>query len=183
MRSGQPEATIGRWRPRPQPDPPAGCSPRAIVADALKSNPANARALLLAADLERQAGNYEEAAAKYRSTLDANSQDPDALSGLALTLVPKNPDEALPFAQRAVSLSPESPGTLTTLGFVYYKEGNYGAAVQNLQRAFDKEPTPSHRYHLGLAYLKSGDRQTGLQFMETAMQQDSALKVSERAWY
>jgi Flp pilus assembly protein TadD len=53
----------------------------------------------------------------------------------------------------------EDPHISDTLGWVYYKKNVYSRAVTYLQEASEKAPNnPAIRYHLGMAYLKNGDK-------------------------
>ena len=46
-----------------------------------------------------------------------------------------------------------------TLGWAYYHNGMYDAAIRHLENAVAKESTGLRKYHLGMAYLKQGDRE------------------------
>ena len=48
---------------------------------------------------------------------------------------------------------------MDTLGLVYYKKGLYDNAISEFEDSMAKLPrNPLVRYHLGLAYLKKGDK-------------------------
>jgi Tfp pilus assembly protein PilF len=54
---------------------------------------------------------------------------------------------------------PDSPDTADTLAWVYYYRAQYGSARDLLETALKTAPNnPSIHYHLGMAYLKLGDK-------------------------
>ncbi len=85
----------------------------------------------------------------------------------------KKLDEALLYAQRAKQLAPDHPDVNDTLGWVYYKKGNYKEALDNLKIAVEKAPDkPSIRYHLGLVYIKQGDKNKAKEELNKALSID-----------
>ena len=66
-------------------------------------------------------------------------------------------DEALGYIRRAVALDPQNGAYLDSLGWVYYKMGNYELAEENLRRASERMgDDPTIHDHLGELYLKTG---------------------------
>jgi Flp pilus assembly protein TadD len=46
-----------------------------------------------------------------------------------------------------------------TLGWVLYRRGLYGAAIEHLKLGAEKLPDNAEvRFHLGMAYLRNGDK-------------------------
>lgn len=65
-------------------------------------------------------------------------------------------DVALRWAQAAKKNQPERPAIADTLGWLYYKLGNYVLARDQLQFAVSKTPDhPVLQYHLAMTYLKT----------------------------
>jgi len=87
---------------------------------------------------------------------------------------PKQIDVALAHAQMARELSPDNADTAGTLGWVLYCKGIYRTALAQLNEASAKDggsSTPNaaiRKYHLAMTYLKLGDRQNGLKFLQLA---------------
>ena len=102
-----------------------------------------------------------------------------ALNDLAFMLSKDSPDEALKFAQRAGELAPDNPAVQDTLGWVYYRNGVYTSAVGYLKTAVAKQSTPLRKYHLGMAYLKSGNRDVGQSMLTAALAADPTLATTE----
>jgi len=79
-------------------------------------------------------------------------------------------DTALKLAQTATAQAPDQPELMDTLGWVYYKKNLPELAVPLFARCVEKEPSRgTFRYHLGLAYLKAGQKDRGRAALEQAL--------------
>jgi uncharacterized protein HemY len=114
--------------------------------------------------------------------LDLDGSDVIALNNLAYTLATSDPDVALKYAQQAIDLAPNSAMVQDTLGWIYYRKAVYGTAVNYLEAAVAKEPTPRRQFHLAMSYLKSGKHDLGQKTLQLALQQDPKLPVTEKGW-
>jgi tetratricopeptide (TPR) repeat protein len=128
---------------------------------ALKAVPGNTDiSMLLATDLE-QSGRFDSAIALYEGLVKANPKFEPAINNLAALLLDQRTDKAsharaLELAQALVKT--ENPAMLDTLGWAYYRAGQYPQAVSVLERVVAKAGQyPVFRYHLGMAYLKAGN--------------------------
>ncbi len=66
-------------------------------------------------------------------------------------------DEALKMIQKAVELDPQNGAFLDSLGWVYFKLGQYGPAEENLHKAIDRNATDASIHdHLGQVYEATG---------------------------
>jgi Tfp pilus assembly protein PilF len=148
----------------------------------LAAEPKNVRALLMLADLEGGMGNRTAAVAQYRAALDLDSRNLLALNNLAYTLALDDPDEALKYAQQAGEVGPDNAAVQDTLGWVYYRKGIYSTATSYLKNAVAKEPTARRQFHLGMAYIKAGDRDLGQKTLAAALQKDPNLPKTEQGW-
>jgi len=148
----------------------------------LKVDPRNVAALAMLAALETDAGNRNGAIAKYRAVLDIDSNNVLALNNLAWVLAKDNPDEALKCAQQAVELAPDNATVEDTLGWIYYQKGIYRTAVDYLKNAVARESTPRRQFHLGMCYIKVGDRAMGQKALNAALQKDPNLLKTEQGW-
>jgi uncharacterized protein HemY len=81
-----------------------------------------------------------------------------------------------------VELAPDDAAVRDTMGWVYYRKGIYGSAVEQLRMSVTKESTPQRQFHLAMAYLKVGDKDLGQQTLMTALKQDPDLTRTERGW-
>ena len=139
-------------------------------------------ATLMLADLELRSGSQDTAIAYFRKAVDADPTNIGALNNLAYLLVEHAHalDEGMKFARRAQQLAPENPSTNDTLGWAYFREGDYTTALSYLSRAVENGPTPEEKYHLAVVYIKSGDAAKGQQLMEAALKEDPKLAQREQ---
>ena len=71
-------------------------------------------------------------------------------------------DEALGYIRRAVALDPQNGAYLDSLGWVYYKMGNYELAEENLRRASERMgDDPTIHDHLGELYHEDRSPEAG----------------------
>ncbi len=85
----------------------------------------------------------------------------------------ENLDEALELVQRAVGLSPSNGAYIDSLGWVYYKLGDYDVALAHLKRASVLEPDDGTVFdHLGDAYLALGDHDRAVEAYRKALALD-----------
>jgi tetratricopeptide (TPR) repeat protein len=146
------------------------------------ADPKNMPALLLLADVEEHSGNPADAIKRYRAVLTMDTSNVQALNDLAYLLATQNPDEALAPAQKAVELAPDNAAVQDTLGFVFYRKGDYRQATNYIKAGVAKEPTPSRQFHLGMCYRKSGETQLAAKTLAAALQADPNLPKTEYGW-
>ena len=69
-----------------------------------------------------------------------------------------------------------------TIGWVYFKLGDYDTAIQNLTQAVEKAPNISvFNYHLGMAYKLSGDKVQAKVYLEKSLADNKQFKQKESA--
>ncbi len=103
----------------------------------------------------------------FRAAHVANSNDAAVCNGLAWTLATapeklRRVDEALPFAEKAVQLTPGNALYANTLGVVYYRLGRFREAVDCLEANLSKQEDfglPFDLYFLAMSYHQLGDSQ------------------------
>lgn len=100
-------------------------------------------------------GMDEQAILKMEKVLELRPDHADALNFIGYSWADKNIrlKEALVYVQKAVALKPDNGYIVDSLGWVYYRLGDYQRAVEELERALELEPKDPHIYdHLGDAY-------------------------------
>ena len=113
---------------------------------------------LLGALYDRQK-KYDQAERSFRQVLQMDSNNSMTLNYLGYMLADRNThlEEALNLIKRAVELDPQNGAYLDSLGWVYFRLGNYDQAEENLRRAADKTPNDATvQDHLGELYAKTG---------------------------
>jgi tetratricopeptide (TPR) repeat protein len=99
------------------------------------------------------------AEADLQHALELEPEQPYVMNYLAYTWVDQGEhlDEALKMLQRAVELKPDDGFIVDSLGWVYFRLGQYDKAVAKLERAVELEPADATiTDHLGDAYWKAG---------------------------
>lgn len=82
----------------------------------------------------------------------------------------ENLEQALDYIQRAVEQKPDDGYVRDSLGWVYYKMGQYEKAVVELYHATELQPEdPTIKVHLGDAYLKTGELDKAIAQYEQAV--------------
>ncbi|HNA87949.1 MAG TPA: tetratricopeptide repeat protein [Anaerolineales bacterium] len=98
----------------------------------------------------------------YHRAADLAPDEPDYWRLLAIFCVENSvqvEDIGLPAAQKALSLAPDNPFVLDTLGFAYLSSGRFTNAEQTLKQAIELMPDNySAHIHLAMTYLALGDQ-------------------------
>jgi tetratricopeptide (TPR) repeat protein len=107
---------------------------------------------------ERQK-KYDLAEESFHKVIADDPKNAQALNYLGYMLADRGTrlEEALGYIRRAVALDPQNGAYLDSLGWVYYRLGNYDLAEENLRRASEKIGSdPTVQAHLGDLYQKTG---------------------------
>ncbi len=150
--------------------------------EATKGSPLMVTAL---AGLYEISGNTEEAIKLYEATLIKDENNAVASNNLAMLLIDHRGDESS--LKRAASLieslmDTSNPAYLDTIGWLKYKQGNAEDAISYLKKAVDAAPkTAGMRYHLGVAYLKAGDKDAAKVELEIATMEGANYKGLDEA--
>jgi tetratricopeptide (TPR) repeat protein len=102
---------------------------------------------------------WDRAEVDFKRALELEPEQPYVMNYLAYSWIEQGRhfDEALKMLERAVDLKPEDGYIVDSLGWVYYRLGQYDKAVVTLERAVELEPAdPTITDHLGDAYWKAG---------------------------
>ena len=94
---------------------------------------------------------------QYRAVLQSQPYNLGALNNLAWLLQKKNPEEALPYAERASKIAPKSPAVLDTLAWTKWLVNDKRGALPLLERAHAADGNNGDvAYHLVLALDANG---------------------------
>jgi tetratricopeptide (TPR) repeat protein len=108
---------------------------------------------------EERSKQWSKAEADMRKALDMQPEQPHVLNYLGYSWIDQgiNLDEGMKMIKRAVDQRPDDGYIVDSLGWAYYRIGNYEDAVKNLERAIDLKPEdPTINDHLGDAYWRVG---------------------------
>jgi len=128
-----------------------------VLDELIKKNPQDASAYAGKGFILHGQGKLEEAKRNYEQALKLNPNSEGVANNLAYLLTEQGTDltAALGYAQTARQRQPENPAFADTLGWVYYKRGNYILAQEQFRFASSKEPNNgTFQYHLALTYMQ-----------------------------
>jgi tetratricopeptide (TPR) repeat protein len=139
--------------------------------------PDDAGPLVIIGMLEDRRQSYDKANESYRKALTIKPDDIFSANNLAWNYAEHgggNLDEAMRLAQGVVQKYPDEAGFADTLGWVYFKKGLGGAAVEQLQKAVTRSQakgadSPLYRVHLGQALAAAGRRAEARQQLQQAL--------------
>ncbi len=115
---------------------------------------------------------YDQAEAEFRKALAIDPQNAAVLNYLGYMLADQGEKlpEALKLIRQAVDLEPQKGEYLDSLGWAYYKTGDYTKAEENLRKANERINTdPTVHDHLGEVYEKTGNLKMAVAQWERSM--------------
>lgn len=130
-------------------------------------------------------GENEEAIKQYENVLAKEPMFFAAMNNMAMLLISGKPDAAR--LARARELAERlrinnNPAYLDTVGWVYYSQGDYAAAVPYLERAVQGlGQIPVVHYHLGAALAKQGDETGARRHLQEALRRQAEFPGADDA--
>lgn len=148
----------------------------------------------LAGGIAYKAGEHDEAARYYKAAIEAdpaNAAGPYNDLGYMWLELDKNIDEAGELIRRAVEIEPDNGAFLDSLGWYYYKKGEYQEALSYLLKAEAAAPSGSAAEraeflavihdHIGDVHFALGNTAEALHYWQLAAQSDpSNAAVAEK---
>lgn len=142
------------------------------VQERLAKNPENAQALMTAALIHEKKKDYPKAREAYEGVLAKYPDFAPALNNQAYLLAEQLNDsgKAYELAQKARTLRPADPAIADTLGWIFFKRGEYQQALTLLQESASRLPDiPEVQHHLGMASYRMGQEGAARAAFETAV--------------
>lgn len=135
---------------------------------------------------EERLDHWTQAQVDLQAALKAHPDEPELLNYLGYSWIDRGEhlQEALAMVEKAVAADPRSGAMVDSLGWAYYRMGDYKQAVQKLEEAVELEAGDAEiNNHLGDAYWKVG-RKDEAQFQwrrVLTLQPDEKIKASAEA--
>jgi tetratricopeptide (TPR) repeat protein len=132
---------------------------------------------------------YDDAYRVYETALKVDSKNSLILNNYAYSLSERgiDLDKALKMAQLAIQLDPKNSAYLDTIGWVYFKLGDYGEAESYVKEALSIRSQPGDsspatlEEHLGDIYAKMGDMKRAVEYWEKALGHNpQSLELKEK---
>lgn len=132
----------------------------ALLATALERHPQHPQVEYDRAVILEQAGHVHESVQAFEQMLNERPDDPTLLNALGYTLADHTLE--LPHAEglirRALTVMPDNPAALDSLGWVHFRSGDTRGAVATLQHAYALGHDAEIAAHWGEALWVAGER-------------------------
>lgn len=144
---------------------------------AMSLKPSDMDALSTLALVYEALSRYDDAYRVYETALKIDGKNSLILNNYAYSLSEREIDlqKALKMAQLAVQLDPKNSAYLDTIGWVYFKLGDYENAEAYVKEALSIRTQPGDgspatlEEHLGDIYAKKGDMKKAVEYWEKAL--------------
>lgn len=126
-------------------------------------------------DVKNELDKWSESTDAFQNALRLDRNNHNALNNYAyyLSLRSENLDEALEMSKRAVGMEPQNAAYLDTLGWIYYKKGDFDTALEYIHQAVDTGEASAEVYeHLGDVYDALGEESKAREWWEKALELD-----------
>ena len=157
-----------------------------LYSEALTQLTDNNRLLYARALTAEKLGKIELAVKDLESVVKREPENAQALNALGYTLVDKTKqlERGLGYIKKALKLEPDDPAIHDSIGWAYYRLGQYDKALKYLRSAFEKIKDAEIAAHLGEVLWVAGEREAAQDVWNAALQQtpndDFLLNVMQK---
>ena len=150
-----------------------------MLNDALKKLPDYPELLYDRALAADKIGKFNILEQDLRKLIKLKPDNAHAYNALGYSLAERRAQlpEALKLIKRAVELSPEDPYIMDSLGWVYYRMGNFADGLNYLNLAFAARPDPEIAAHLGEVLWMQGAKEDAKNIWRSALEKDPDNEV------
>jgi tetratricopeptide (TPR) repeat protein len=145
-----------------------------VLTDGINQYPESEQILFEFAILLEKAGNHDQAMTTMEKVLVLQPDHPEALNFIGYTWADenKNLDKALVYIKRALVQKPDNGFIRDSLGWVYFRLGDFNRSKEELEKAAGLEPRDPHILdHLGDACAALGLKDKALDAYTKALEQ------------
>ncbi|MEX0927983.1 MAG: tetratricopeptide repeat protein [Balneolales bacterium] len=124
---------------------------------------------------------WDAADEAYKNALRYDSENDVTLNNYAYYLVERDKkiDEAKEMVSKALSLKPENASYLDTMGWIYYKLGEYEKAREYIEAALEASTSAEVMEHMGDVFEKLGDLDKAMYWWQKALEKDETRSYLE----
>ena len=154
--------------------------------EALSQLPDNNRLLYARALTAEKVGKVDLAIKDLKNIVQREPENAQALNALGYTLVDKTKQhkQGLKYIQKALKLEPDDAAIHDSMGWAYYRLGQYDESLKYLRFAFEKLKDAEIAAHLGEVLWVAGEREAAQDIWNSALQQapndDLLLNVMQK---
>jgi tetratricopeptide (TPR) repeat protein len=145
-----------------------------LLGAAVKQSPEDSGLIYEQAMLAEQLKQYDTMETLLREVMRLKADDAQAYNALGYSLAERGVrlDEALKLIQQAMSLAPDDPFILDSLGWVYYRQGRAADALKLLQQSYAARPHAEVATHLGEVLWALGQHDEALRYWREAQRRE-----------
>ena len=151
----------------------------AVLSSALAAEPDSAELIYDVAMVAEKLDRLDEVESQLTRLIELKPDNAQALNALGYTLVDRTPRtaEGLKLIEKALTLAPEDPSILDSMGWAYFRMGNLGDSEKFLRRALADRPDPEIAAHLGEVLWAKGERDLAKEVWRSQLKEtpDNAL--------
>jgi tetratricopeptide (TPR) repeat protein len=151
----------------------------AVLSSALAAEPDSAELIYDVAMIAEKLDRLDEVESRLTRLIELRPDNPQALNALGYTLVDRTPRtaEGLKLIEKALTLAPEDPSILDSMGWAHFRMGNLGDSEKFLRRALADRPDPEIAAHLGEVLWAKGERDHAKEVWQSQLKEtpDNAL--------
>ncbi len=137
--------------------------------------------------VQEKQNKFSEAVESLETAIKHNPKSARAYNYLGYLFAEKNIhiDRSFDLIQKALKIDPDNGAYLDSLGWVYYRKGDYKEALKNLLKAEKKlktanTPDPVVYDHLGDTYEKMGDTKRAVNYWEKSIRIKKDGKIENK---
>ena len=151
----------------------------AVLSSALAAEPNSVELIYDVAMVAEKLDRLDEVESRLTRLIELRPDNPQALNALGYTLVDRTPRtaEGLKLIEKALTLAPEDPSILDSMGWAHFRMGNLGDSEKFLRRALADHPDPEIAAHLGEVLWAKGERDRAKEVWQSQLKEtpDNAL--------
>lgn len=151
----------------------------AVLSSALAAEPNSAELIYDVAMVAEKLDRLDEVESRLTRLIELRPDNAQALNALGYTLVDRTPRtaEGLKLIEKALTLAPEDPSILDSMGWAHFRMGNLGDSEKFLRRALADRPDPEIAAHLGEVLWAKGERDRAKEVWQSQLKEtpDNAL--------
>jgi len=153
-----------------------------LVTTALSVAPDNIDLLYTRAMLAEQVDNLAMLEQDLRTIIRLKPDHAEALNALGYTLADRTDrwSEAMPLIQRAMELSPDNPAVIDSMGWIYFRMGDFAKARPLLEKAFAMMQDHEIAAHYGELLWLSGEQGKALGIWARGLEQTPDSEIIMR---
>jgi len=136
--------------------------------------------------LHEKAGNNEKAILYMNNVLKIDPDYPNALNFIGYTWADQgiNLERAEEMVRRAIAKKPDDGYIMDSMGWIYYRKGDYDSALKELLKAHQKLPDdPTIAEHVGDVYTALKEYGMAIEYFEKSMKlekKEEKIRIIEK---